>query len=257
MSYEQVPLKCPEKVKGLQPTFFILHLLSTWNALKKWRDCNPPSILASLATFTLLKCPEKVKGLQLLQIYLRIRHRDTWNALKKWRDCNLQSLPSVRVLCRLEMPWKSEGIATRTFQIHLFTSITWNALKKWRDCNQTRIFFCFLCWLEMPWKSEGIATVKARRGSSVPRWTWNALKKWRDCNFLRTEVIARAKKTWNALKKWRDFNLNHQFRSFKGWKAILIRQKVTLKLLFCFVQTVITTMLFQGSITHLEAWPLL
>ena len=40
-------LKCPEKVKGLRLNFSNLSVVTsifTWNALKKWRDCNNLSI---------------------------------------------------------------------------------------------------------------------------------------------------------------------------------------------------------------------
>ena len=162
----------------------------------------------------------------------------------------------------LEMPLKSEGIATQILQL---PSGGWlreleTPLKS--EGIATDFFFAFhnqlppYC-LKRPKKVEGLRLKVYVVKSQISSIAWNALKKWRDFNIIMSPTAIKAfAAAWNALKKWRDFNLNHQFRSFKNWKAIFIRQKGTLKLLFCSIQTVITTMLFQGSITHLEAWPL-
>ena len=91
-------LKCPEKVKGLQrrilPHRYAFRL--SWNALKKWRDCNKQSFHFLPPVSDLLEMPWKSEG---IATYAGL----SWF----WTG--------------LEMPWKSEGIATGR-QLRIFLS---------------------------------------------------------------------------------------------------------------------------------------
>ena len=161
------------------------HKRLSWNALKKWRDCDRVGKCSSSFPFD-LKCPEKVKGLRHF-IHYHSLPPFSWNALKKWRDCDERSCrySANPLKSSLEMPWKCEGIATQV------SNVCWLAFRERvrLKCPEKvkglrRCFGLRRTWttnLETPWKSEGIATLFWST-ENLNNQSWNALKKWRDCD---------------------------------------------------------------------------